>query len=713
MEDPSTKMLESGKIGDLRKYLLNLSNVSSDELRKVLHSEDKKTSMLHKAISIRDDATICSVLLSFGSNPNERDGNGNTPLHICAKYGRYRCAALLLLFGAKNDIKNERGLNPASVAKEARQYYVMSILDQSSKPEGVKDGDKDNLPIRCARDLNFMKKKQSFLRSKSTEIALTLVTSTLNALIDRATAVWKEHRERKKDGKLLGNLISTIRASVRATTKSLGPLGTLKYFEDWAFPRHASIRRVSVLPRDVICEETAEDSRAAWGLGCVKSIRRLGGTKDLYFRSKVLNSPDKSKIFWEVNFSHPVKLAAIQISWIRRCIPNEGYVILVGSESVKMRKYEIKNMESKVWYLDDLICSRSDDDDDDSSDDVRLWHKLTFEFINLKNPDNSEDIIAFENVEFFEYAENEHMTDLVVHNSLSDVLKRCSRFGFASSSSSSLLQDGKEERAEEERNMTQEIPPTLEQLRMDSTVPLTQLSISSGSLESMIDVVTTILMNVSRHQGEERRKNHIFPEDLFRSLEHRIDEIVREQQITIRKNLKHQTSDSISDIKAKFDKNTVSATSQSITLEEQGMLIRSTVGVNSSVLLDIGFKAGKAAWEMELVEDTTSQCTCFGAATKPVTDSSYERSSDMWMYRCYNGQLYARSVSSGRKCKRIKKGNIIRMELDMDVGTLRYIVNGEDQGVCFTDMNRYGEVFPAVAFYGQDRAVRLLRVECT
>ena len=40
-------------------------------------------------------------------------------------------------------------------------------------------------------------------------------------------------------------------------------------------------------------------------------------------------------------------------------------------------------------------------------------------------------------------------------------------------------------------------------------------------------------------------------------------------------------------------------------------------------------------------------------------------------------------------------------------------MDGEDQGVCFTDMNKYGEVFPAVAFYGSDRAVRLIRVECT
>ena len=55
----------------------------------------------------------------------------------------------------------------------------------------------------------------------------------------------------------------------------------------------------------------------------------------------------------------------------------------------------------------------------------------------------------------------------------------------------------------------------------------------------------------------------------------------------------------------------------------------------------------------------------------------------------------------------------MRCELDMDAGTLRYLVNGEDQGICFTNMNEFGAVYPAVAFYSSNRAVRLLSVECT
>ena len=70
------------------------------------------------------------------------------------------------------------------------------------------------------------------------------------------------------------------------------------------------------------------------------------------------------------------------------------------------------------------------------------------------------------------------------------------------------------------------------------------------------------------------------------------------------------------------------------------MFVKCETGTNASVLLDIGFESGHAAWEMLLAEDTNSQCTCFGAATKPVTNSNYERSHDLWMYRAYNGYTY-------------------------------------------------------------------------
>ncbi len=51
-------------------------------------------------------------------------------------------------------------------------------------------------------------------------------------------------------------------------------------------------------------------------------------------------------------------------------------------------------------------------------------------------------------------------------------------------------------------------------------------------------------------------------------------------------------------------------------------------------------------WEFLLVADTNSQCTCFGAATLPIANASYESSKDMWMLRAYNGYLYNRGCAA-------------------------------------------------------------------
>ena len=105
---------------------------------------------------------------------------------------------------------------------------------------------------------------------------------------------------------------------------------------------------------------------------------------------------------------------------------------------------------------------------------------------NVDNSENSEDIIAFENVEFFEYVQETHMTELDVHKSLSSVLRRCSRFGLRHNS---LTEGGKRRRGggtKQDRDSAQNIGTASNRF----TVPMTQLSISSF-LENMLDVVST------------------------------------------------------------------------------------------------------------------------------------------------------------------------------------------------------------------------------
>ncbi|CAN0459254.1 unnamed protein product [Discosporangium mesarthrocarpum] len=121
-----------------------------------------------------------------------------------------------------------------------------------------------------------------------------------------------------------------------------------------------------------------------------------------------------------------------------------------------------------------------------------------------------------------------------------------------------------------------------------------------------------------------------------------------------------------------------------------------------------------------MVEDDVRQdeSVCLGAGTRPVGSSSYSSSPNLWMYRLYNGGLYNRGHGAGAvggnsapiSRERGHPGDVFRVTLDCEAGTLSYVINGErDQGVCFTGIS--GEVFPAVSFYGANRSVRLLSVE--
>jgi hypothetical protein len=163
-------------------------------------------------------------------------------------------------------------------------------------------------------------------------------------------------------------------------------------------------------------------------------------------------------------------------------------------------------------------------------------------------------------------------------------------------------------------------------------------------------------------------------------------------------------------INAAFDPYEMS--SSGLSLSDDNIYVRCHTASHSHVYINCGFKEGKWAWEFLIAEDITNdESICVGAGTKPVTSSSYNSSPNLWMYRCYNGNLYRKGGQiSGVSKERIHPNDIVRIELDHDAHTLTYRVNGDkDQGVCFTDVT--GEIFPAVAFYGANRAVRLIAVE--
>ncbi|HUX44214.1 MAG TPA: ankyrin repeat domain-containing protein, partial [Terracidiphilus sp.] len=59
---------------------------------------------------------IATVLLEHGADVNRQSSNGNTPLHLAAKWNRIETAKLLLASGADVTIRNENGETPQELA---------------------------------------------------------------------------------------------------------------------------------------------------------------------------------------------------------------------------------------------------------------------------------------------------------------------------------------------------------------------------------------------------------------------------------------------------------------------------------------------------------------------------------------------------------------------------------------------------------------------
>ncbi|MFM7244258.1 MAG: acyltransferase family protein, partial [Planctomycetaceae bacterium] len=65
--------------------------------------------------TMRGDPTIVAAVLEAGGDPNDRDGSGNTPLHMAAFFGRDAAATLLMAQGADPTAANVVGRMPAAM----------------------------------------------------------------------------------------------------------------------------------------------------------------------------------------------------------------------------------------------------------------------------------------------------------------------------------------------------------------------------------------------------------------------------------------------------------------------------------------------------------------------------------------------------------------------------------------------------------------------
>jgi ankyrin repeat protein len=80
----------------------------------------------------KDRIAIIEHLVAHGAKVNAQDNNGETPLHIAAKYNA-QFVALLLRLGAKPSVKDKKGKLPIDWSKELGQDESIALLEKVSK----------------------------------------------------------------------------------------------------------------------------------------------------------------------------------------------------------------------------------------------------------------------------------------------------------------------------------------------------------------------------------------------------------------------------------------------------------------------------------------------------------------------------------------------------------------------------------------------------
>ena len=67
---------------------------------------------------------------------------------------------------------------------------------------------------------------------------------------------------------------------------------------------------------------------------------------------------------------------------------------------------------------------------------------------------------------------------------------------------------------------------------------------------------------------------------------------------------------------------------------------------------------------------------CVGMCIKPVLNSFYDKSPELWMLRPYSGALYAKGVYLNRKIGKPVEGDTVRFDLDCEKRTCSISFNG-------------------------------------
>lgn len=79
---------------------------------------------------------VIDTLLKLGADPNARDGQGVTPVHVAAEKGRHYLLALLFRHGGDPEALDNRGWTPTHYATQNRYPLVLKHLQEEIEDRG-------------------------------------------------------------------------------------------------------------------------------------------------------------------------------------------------------------------------------------------------------------------------------------------------------------------------------------------------------------------------------------------------------------------------------------------------------------------------------------------------------------------------------------------------------------------------------------------------
>jgi ankyrin repeat protein len=105
---------------------------------KIHVTNDHGETPLHEAAKGKYNATLVSVLIDLKADPDAKDRNGHTPLHLAAQKGHTETVAALIENGANRDDSDEYGNTPLHFAAQAGHTKTALILiDKGANPNAT------------------------------------------------------------------------------------------------------------------------------------------------------------------------------------------------------------------------------------------------------------------------------------------------------------------------------------------------------------------------------------------------------------------------------------------------------------------------------------------------------------------------------------------------------------------------------------------------